>query len=262
MKRIFIMLIVTLLLVDLFAEEAANLIIRDEAYKHFTDRNTRVTRVEIFTGNNFLINKIRRTRESSMDEMHEIEISSSGSIIHWIDEEPLVERTTVQIALEEKSFIIETTWENLSKPEKKIKTKKKVTLRGTNGLLWEDNEMLVYLDPDGTYREVAKKLDSKYEYPPSYFTIASDEMVQWHYNQINYRVVFSREGDIVMTKHLQDSYGESVWEDLGWSSIEGPGMRSDDPMVTAINAYILKEFFYLPVYLPHLLGLKAGTLRK
>ena len=261
MKRILIAIFAVVLLTDLWAETAPNLIIRDEAYRHFTDRNTRVSRIEVFIGRDFLINKIRHTSESDKIKPNEITISASGNHFQWIDEEPLVERTTVQIAVDGKLLIIETTWENLGKLNEIVVTKKKVIIHGIRGLLWEDDEMFVYLDPDGTYREVAKKPDSKYKYPPSYFTIASDEMLEWFRGRINYRVLFSREGDRVMTRHLQENDG-AEWEDLGWASIEGPGIRSDDPMVTAINAYILKEFFYLPVYLPHLLGLKAGTNRK
>ncbi|HCM26852.1 MAG: hypothetical protein A2Z99_06385 [Treponema sp. GWB1_62_6] len=261
MKTIFIAIFIVLFHPKLWAEEAPNLIIRYEAYKHYTDRNTRVERVEVLIGSDFIINKIREIKESEMEKPNEIQFDSSGNQISWVDEDPLFGRTTVKITVNRNSLFIRNEWESLTKADKKVITKKKVIIHGNNGLLWEDDGMFVYLDPDGSYREVAKKPDSKYEYPPSYFTIASNEMLEWYRGHINYRVVFSSDGDRVMTKHLQEN-DLSEWEDLGWSSIESPGIRSDDPMVTAINAYILKEFFHLPVYLPHLLGLKAGTLRK
>jgi hypothetical protein len=242
-----------------WAEGNPNLVIRDESYKHSWDRGTKIWHSEISANESGIIDQIVYFFETEPDKKIVVEFKRAGNRITWTDEQPDFDRTEGELIISGKGFTVRTAWTNLQGEGETRRRQNRVRIGEKGNMLWEDDEKTVFLDPDGTYREIAKKPDSSYKFAPSYFVIVSNEMIEWLNGNINYRVVFSREGDRTMTQHLQGR-DDGEWDELGWGSIEGPGLRSADPMVTAINAYILKQFFYLPVYLPHLLGLKTGTL--
>ncbi len=134
-----------------------------------------------------------------------------------------------------------------------------VRIAPETGTLWEDERVKATLKM-GIYEEYKKKPDFSYNDPPYYYYINNNTIEKRFWERVNQRHFIQLKDGIYHDAITSEIYADDRWEDNGWATMANwQTLRAEDPLVNAINWYILEAIVRPAIYMPALLGLATGT---